>query len=89
MTTKQEFFTYMSETYEENYQDSEGYKTYKEISSLKNKSQIKELKGLINMGVKDRLLYRHALASNGKELTPKQLDQYLSIIEYALKGKEV
>lgn len=88
MTTKQEFFHHMSELFEEVYDDPNGYKTYKEVSSLKNKSQIKEMKALTKMGTEQRLLYRHSLASNGRELTPRQLDQYLAIIDYALEHKE-
>lgn len=88
MITKQEFFLHMSELFEEDYKDLEGYKTYKEISSLRNKSQIKEMRELTQMDRTKRLAYRHALAANGKELTPRQLDQYLSIIEYALDHRE-
>ena len=88
MITKQEFFLRMSELFEEEYNDTEGYRTFKEISNLKNKSQIKEMRDLIQMDKATRLMYRHALAANGKELTPKQLDQYLSIIEYALNRKD-
>lgn len=88
MKTKSEFFIEMSKLFEEDYDDSEGYKTYKEILTLKNKSQLKEMKNLIHMDHDKRLLYRHALAANGKELTPRQLDQYLTIIEYALNHRE-
>lgn len=84
MINKQEFYLQMSELFEETYDDPEGYKTYKEIANLKNKSQIKEMRELTKMDKEKRLLYRHALAANGKELTPRQLDQYLTIIEYAL-----
>jgi hypothetical protein len=84
MITKQEFFLHMSEIFEEDYKDTEGYRTFKEISNLKNKTQIKEMRDLTKMDQPTRLIYRHALAANGKELTPRQLDQYLSIIQYAL-----
>jgi hypothetical protein len=87
MITKKEFFTHMSELYEEEYQDSEGYRTFKEILALRNKNQLREMKELTEMDKKHRLAYRHALAANGKELTPKQLDQYLSVIEYALDSR--
>lgn len=88
MITKQEFFVHMSELFEENYNDTEGYRTFKEISTLKNKSQLKEMRELTQMDKAKRLAYRHALAANGKELTPRQLDQYLTIIEYALDHRE-
>jgi hypothetical protein len=88
MITKQEFFLHMTELFEEDYTDTEGYRTFKEISNLKNKTQIKEMRELTEMDRKTRLAYRHALAANGKELTPKQLDQYLTIIQYALDRRE-
>lgn len=88
MMTKQEFFVHMSELFEEDYNDTEGYRTFKEISTLKNKSQLKEMRELTQMDKAKRLAYRHALAANGKELTPRQLDQYLTIIEYALDHRE-
>ena len=88
MITKQEFFVQMSELFEEDYNDTEGYRTFKEISTLKSKSQLKEMRELTQMDKHKRLAYRHALAANGKELTPRQLDQYLTIIEYALDHRE-
>lgn len=88
MITKQQFFVHMSELFNEDYKDIDGYRTYKEISNLKNKTQISEMKDLLKMDTNKRLLYRHVLASHGKELTPKQLDQYLSIVEYALDSVE-
>tara|TARA_R100001463_G_scaffold40_11_gene193 strand:+ start:1226 stop:1477 length:252 start_codon:yes stop_codon:yes gene_type:complete len=33
----------------------------------------------------DRLIYRNTMAVLGTELTPVQLDQYISTIEYALE----
>lgn len=88
MVNKQDFFTYMSMLYEEDYQDSDAYKTLKQVLRIKDKSQLQELKDLTKMDKAKRLLYRHALAANGKELTPRQLDQYLSMIEYALRNME-
>ena len=88
MVNKEDFFTYMSALYEEEYNDTEAYKTLKQVIRLKDKTQIKELQSLLKMNRRQRLLYRHALAANGKELTPRQLDQYLSTIEYALKNME-
>lgn len=74
--------------FEENYNDTQGYRTFREIVNLNNRSQIKEMKDLTKMDTRERIAYRHALAANGKELTPRQLDQYLSIIEYALQSRE-
>lgn len=88
MVTKKEFFSYMSAMYNEDYQDEELYQAFKTIVKLNNKSQIKELKDLTTMDKADRLLYRYSLASNGKELTPLQVDQYISMIELALENLE-
>lgn len=88
MVNKQDFFTYMSALYEENYNDPEAYKTLKQVLKIKDKTQLKELKSLVGMDKYERLAYRHALAANGKEFTPRQIDQYLSMIQYALKNME-
>jgi len=83
MITKKEFSDYMTEMYgDEDYSDL--YKSFKTFSKMKDRGQIKELRDLTHMNKRQRLIYRHALAANGKEFTPKQLDQYLSTIEYAL-----
>lgn len=88
MITKREFFLYMSELYDETYDDPDTYKAYKEIVNCKNKSQVDELRSLPSMNARQKQAYRHALASNGKELTPRQLDQYLTMIELALSNIE-
>jgi|688.fasta_scaffold487091_1 hypothetical protein len=83
MVTKREFSDFMTDLHgEEDYSDL--YKSFKTFAKVKDRSQIKELQDLIKMSPKQRLAYRYALAANGKELTPKQVDQYLSTIEYAL-----
>lgn len=83
MITKKEFSNYMTEMYgDEDYSDL--YKSFKTFSKMKDGVQIKQLRDLVHMDTKRRLIYRHALASNGREFTPRQLDQYLSTIEYAL-----
>lgn len=84
MVNKKDFFAHMSYLYEENYQDNDTYKTLKQIMKITDGGQIRELKDLTSMNKRERLLYRMALASNGKELTPRQVDQYISMIEYAL-----
>lgn len=83
MITKKEFTDYMTEMYgEEDYSDL--YKSFKSFSKVKDSSQIKELRDLTKMTKPQRMRYRNAMAAHGKELTPTQLDQYLSTIEYAL-----
>jgi hypothetical protein len=88
MVNKRDFFQYMSYLYEEDYRDMDTYKALKSIMKVKDEDQLKELKELITMTGKERLAYRMALASNGKELTPLQVDQYISMIEYALSNME-
>lgn len=83
MITKKEFTDYMTDVYgEEDYSDL--YKSFKTFAKLTDNEQISELRNLVKMDKRKRLIYRHAMASHGKELTPTQLDQYLSTIEYAL-----
>ena len=84
MVNKREFFEYMSTLYDEDYKDDDTYKTMKSILKIKDKNYINELKDLTTMTKKERLAYRHALAANGKELTPRQVDQYISMVDYAL-----
>ena len=83
MITKKEFSDYMTDMYgEEDYSDL--YKSFKSFSKVKDNNQIEELRDLTKMTKPQRMRYRNAMAAHGKELTPKQLDQYLSTIEYAL-----
>jgi len=84
MVNKREFFEYMSTLYDEDYKDDDTYKTMKSILKIKDKNYINELKDLTTMTKRERLAYRHALAANGKELTPRQVDQYISMVDYAL-----
>lgn len=86
MINKREFFSYMSSLYDEEYTDDDTYKTLKSIMRTSDDIKINELRELILMNKKERLIYRQALASNGKELTPRQLDQYISMIEYAISN---
>lgn len=88
MVNKQEFFNYMSILYEEDYNDVDVYRTMKKILKIKDIDHIKDLQNLIDMDKPTRLKYRMTLANNGKELTPRQLDQYLSMIEYALRNMD-
>lgn len=84
MVNKKDFFAHMSEIYGEEYSDNDTYKTLRSIMKIKDDKQIEELRYLTVMDHNQRLAYRYALAANGKELTPRQVDQYLSMVEYAL-----
>lgn len=85
--TKKDFFQHMSDVYKEKYKDNDGYETLLEIveAAESNSKILDELHSLTKMDKSDRLLYRYQLAVNGKEMTPRQVDQYITIISYALE----
>ena len=84
--TKKEFFDHMSELYHEKYNDQNAYRVLLNIIERANdKSFLEELYDIIMMTKSQRLIYRNQLACNGKEFTPRQVDQYISLIEYALE----
>lgn len=88
MVSKREFFNHISEMYDESYRDEDTYLLFKEILRTKDKAKLNELHDLTLMNKRERLAYRYALAANGKELTPLQLDMYLSAIQYALQQRQ-
>lgn len=84
--TKKEFFEYMSELYHEKYDDSNAYKILLDIMERASDEKfLVELYEITTMTKKQRLVYRNELAVQGKEYTPRQIDQYISMIEYALE----
>ena len=85
MVTKKEFFTHMYDLYDEQVEDHL-YKLFKEVTKITDKGAIQEIKDLISMNKRERLAYRFALAANGREYTPRQVDLYLSALEYALEN---
>lgn len=89
MVTKKDFFQYMSSLYDEDYNDDDAYKTLKSILKVKDHDSIKELEHVTQLNKKERLQYRFALAANGKELTPRQVDQYISVVQYALSNMDI
>lgn len=88
MITKKDFFEYMSELYGEDYHDDDTYKVLKTVLKIKDKDYLKELERITTFNKRDRLIYRHSLAANGKEFTPRQVDQYISMLEYALSNMD-
>ncbi len=89
MVTKREFFDYMSEIYDEKYKNEEAYKLFKSITVMKDKNKLNELHDITLMTKQQRLQYRYILATNGKELTPHQVDQYITTIDYALRNRKI
>lgn len=83
--SKKQFFEYMSALYEDKYRDNEAYTILLDIIKRSDDPKfVKQIRELANMTVKERLQYRYAMAVNGKEFTPTQIDQYISLIKYAL-----
>jgi hypothetical protein len=87
MVTKQQFYDYMIAVYGHDI-ESNLYRTFKKIVKITDKGAIKELQELVHLSPRERLAYRFALAANGKEYTPLQVDQYLTMIQYALSHIE-
>ena len=82
--SKKRFYEYMSSLYGK-YNNTDGYRTFKEIfNKADDIEMLDELFEMTGWNKQQRLHYRYALACMGKELTPIQVDQYISIIEYAM-----
>jgi 3-dehydroquinate dehydratase len=84
--SKKDFFQYMSALYEEKYKDNEAYEILVDIIKRADDAKfLNKIKELAEMNTKEKLQYRYAMAVQGKEFTPTQIDQYISLIKYALK----
>lgn len=98
---KRKFYSYLEDKYPDifNYEHcddhterkkeakNEAYLCLLDIIQSANKDDEK-LAQLLETTLKtktDRLILRNTMACKGKELTPIQLDQYISIIEYAIE----
>lgn len=88
MISKREFFQYMGTIYDEPYKDDETYEVFLSILKCTDKSQLNQLHDLTLMTRRQRLQYRYILACSGKELTPSQVDQYITTIDYALRNRK-
>jgi hypothetical protein len=87
MLSKREFFLYMSTLYEEDFKDEDSYRVFKQIVKMTDQDQLLEMKEITMFTKRQKVAYRNSLAANGKELTPRQLDQYISMIEIALEQR--
>lgn len=84
--SKIKFFKHMSKEYQEKYDDIQGYNFLVDIINGQTDEEfLSELQGLVDMDKDLRRIHRNVLAENGFELTPLQLQQRISIVEYALK----
>ncbi len=85
--TKKAFYEFMSERMNTKYKDSEGYEVLLDVILVaeSSESSFMDLVELTLMNKTDRLIYRNKQACEGTEMTPLQVDEYLSIVEYGLE----
>jgi hypothetical protein len=98
---KRKFYSYLEEKYPNIFDYEQFEDNIERKKEAKNESYIclldiiqsandddEKLTQLLETTLKtktDRLILRNTMACKGKELTPIQLDQYISIIEYAIE----
>lgn len=81
--SKKGFYNYMSGLYGR-YRKKSGYETLLSIIDRADDTEtMLELMEMPEYNTKQRLQYRYVMACMGKELTPREIDEYFSIIEYA------
>ena len=85
--TKKAFYEYMSIRLNTKFKDQEGYLTLLDVIASADKSEtaFRDLAELTLMNKTDRLIYRNKMACEGFEMTPRQVDEYLCIVEYGLE----
>lgn len=84
---KKIFIETMQDLWGKDFNFSEAWDVYNELSTNGDKTEchtMELLEVLPNMDKNERLLWRTQLAEQGYELTPIQVDQYISIIELAM-----
>ena len=65
----------------------EAWETYNDIMITKemgNNTDIRIMESLTIKTAQERLYWREKMAEQGIEMTPMQVDQYISIIQYAM-----
>jgi hypothetical protein len=83
--TKRAFYKYMSALYEDKYKNEEAYQILIDIMNRADDPKfLNRVRELAEMDTKERLQYRYAMAVQGKEFTPTEVDQYISLIKFAL-----
>ena len=88
--TKTKFYKYMKAKYGKNFCDKDKLDAYEELLDViqecsRSDENLSALVEITLLGKTDRLIYRNQMAVLGKEMTPLQLDMYISTIEYALE----
>ena len=77
----------MSKMFKEKYKDNQGYLTLLDLIQEADKSDeaFLDLVEITMMNHNDRLIFRNKQACLGIEMTPAQVNEYISIVEYALE----
>ena len=85
--TKKAFYEYMSLKMDTKYKEQEGYEILLDVilTAESSESSFMDLVELTLMNKTDRLIYRNQQACAGTEMTTKQVDEYLSIVEFGLE----
>ena len=84
--TKKAFYAFMSEKFQYKFKDSTAYDMLLElIVEARDETRFMDLAELTLMNKTDRLIYRNKMACEGVEMTPRQVDEYLCIVEYGLE----
>lgn len=85
--TKKDFYEHISKKFNTTYKDPNGYMELLDViqQATADDSIFMELAELTLMNKADRLIYRYAMACQGREMTPYQVDISLAIIEYGLE----
>jgi len=87
--TKMKFYRYMKEKYGKDFTDKDKISAFTTlidvIQECKTDENMTALVELTLLTKTDRLIYRNKMACLGTEMTPTQLNQYISIVEYALE----
>jgi disulfide oxidoreductase YuzD len=84
--TKKAFYEHMSLKFKRKYRNPDAYLTLMDvIHEAQDDKKFMDLAELTLMSKADRLIYRNTMACLGIELTPRQVDEYLAIVEYGLE----
>ena len=88
--TKKGFWKFMKDRHDSDFQRKDQHEAYDVLITTitegsKDDDSLTALIELTLLPKSDRLAYRTKLAEMGEELTPVQLDMYISTIEYALE----
>ena len=84
---RQQIFNLLESFYNDTIESDNAWQTYQnfyDICSSGDQPTIEYMCGVVNMGIKERLMLRSRIAEKGFELTPNQLDQYIFLLFLAI-----